>query len=182
MTLITGCIGEDKNVENTEIPDPIDLSGGKTDDQGGMVIGEHFGPNGQIFYRENSPQGHDNPAWFHTLVQGLFPYYFEHKQLGWEEIVIYVTDYSKVDYKIETIRDKNYISSHTSADTFKNAKKIKYIAESDVLGGMGKELIPFSDEKDIDRFTNNYGGKILSFTDITLEWIKNYIKKDRDNI
>ncbi len=179
LMFLSGCMGSrNEDMGETDVPSPIDLSGGKTDDQGGMVIGEHFGPNGQIFYRDNSPEGHDNPAWFHTLIHGLFPYYFEHKELGWEEIAIYVTDYSKINYTVETVREKKYISTHTQPETFNHAREVKYIAESNVLGGMGKELIPFSKQNDIEEFTNKYGGEILSFDDITFEWINNYIKKD----
>ena len=114
---LAGCLGTDSSSE--EAPDPIDLSGTKYDYQGGMEIGAHGGPNGQIFYDGEQPQsvggpasfrnthaGHDdgggdktdNLAWFHTLVFGLFPYHFERLDRGWEAAAIYVTDYSSVEW------------------------------------------------------------------------------------
>ena len=60
-----------------------------------MVVGEHFGPNGQVFYEEHSPEGDDGPARFHTLVAGLSPYHSRQERRG-----------------------RTYISSHTAAGSF----------------------------------------------------------------
>lgn len=170
-----GCSGG--GATQQPIPDPIALDGGKQDDQGGMVIGEHFGPNGQIFYRNNSPEGHDNPAWFHTLTAGLFPYYFEHQRLGWDAVAIYVTDYSRVDYNLDTEAGKTYISTHTEADTFGFANEMTYVAGSEVLGGMGKELIPFSEDADAEVFVDEHGGSRVEFEVITAEWLGEYLRR-----
>ncbi len=139
-----------------------------------MVIGEHSGPNGQIFYEENSPDGHDNPAWFHTLVSGLFPYLFERERRGWTAVAVYVTDYSQADYEMETRGRKVFISSHTDPETFAPARTLQYVAGSEVVGGMGKELIPFSDEADVDQFTNEYGGRSVEYDDVDPEFISDY--------
>lgn len=178
IAAVAGCIGgQAADPEPTEAPpEPIDLSGGKTDDMGGMIIGEHFGPNGQIFYKENSPEGHDNPAWFHTLVSTLFPYYFEKRKLGWEVAAFYVTDYSVVDYDLETIDEKTYISSHTNTGTFGDAMAMTYVHGSEVLGGMGKALVPFSDGGDAADFASEHGGDTMSFDEITPEFIADYIR------
>ncbi|MDY7082220.1 MAG: nitrous oxide reductase accessory protein NosL [Halobacteria archaeon] len=77
-TGLAGCMGmadKDSNRDSGDIPDPIALSGGKQCDVCGMVIGKHPGPNAQIFYRENSPEEHPNPAWFDSLKACMFPYY-----------------------------------------------------------------------------------------------------------
>lgn len=164
---LAGCLGGGNDSEDDEnVPDPIALSGGKADDRGGMIIGEHYGPNGQIFYDDNSPSGHDNPAWFHTLVAGLFPYHFEKRNEGWTADAIYVTDYSRVDYEVRVPRDTPVISSHTAADTFGDARELTYVAGSEVHGGMGPELIPFGDGADADSFVDEYGGRQVAFEDV----------------
>lgn len=141
-----------------------------------MFIGNHYGPNGQIFYVNHSPDGHDNPAWFHTLVSGLFPYHFKHKDRDWVVSAIYVTDYSSVDFEIESIDGHKYISTHTSAETFGDAKQMTYVESSEVWGGMGKALIPFSKPKDAEEFTTEYGGDTISFDEIDQQFISEYIR------
>ncbi|KAB1185047.1 MULTISPECIES: nitrous oxide reductase accessory protein NosL [Haloferax] len=169
---LAGCLGDD----TASKPAPVDLSGGKEDDQGGMVIGLHAGPNGQIFYRDHEPDGHPNPAWFHTLSMGLFPYYFEHQQMGWEATAIYVTDYSIVDYTLTTDGGETFISTHTDADTFGDATEMTYVVDSEVNGGMGKDLIPFSVTDDANAFVDEHGGSTVEFADVTSEWLSGYMR------
>lgn len=174
-TTIAGCT-EGRTAEEP-IPDSISLDGGKQDDQGGMVIGSHFGPNGQIFYRENAPEGHENPAWFHALTAGLFPYYFEHRRLGWEAVAIYVTDYARVDYDLVEESGATYVSSHTGADTFGLADQMAYVADSGVHGGMGSALIPFSVDADAESFVDTHGGSTVDFDTITADWLGDYLQR-----
>jgi nitrous oxide reductase accessory protein NosL len=165
-----GCLGTLGSSDSK--PDPIDLSGTKKDDQGGMVIGKHGGPNGQIFYENNAPD-HGNPAWFHTLTYGMFPYYFEHEQLGWTAEAIYVTDYSLVDYDPPTEGGLT-LPAPTAADTFGDAKTMTYVVESRARGGMGPAIVPFSRESDADSFAETYGGRTLAFDDISPEFVSQY--------
>ncbi|WP_232700306.1 nitrous oxide reductase accessory protein NosL [Halobacterium wangiae] len=174
-TALAGCTvlgGASGDQEAGPKPDPVDLSGGKADDQGGMLIGEHFGPNGQIFYADHSPEGHDNPAWFHTLAVGLFPYHFAREQQGWTADAIYVTDYSTVDYDLTERKGRQYITSHTAADTFGDAEALTYVAGSRVHGGMGTELLPFSDDSDASEFVSTHGGETVAFDDIDREFLQ----------
>ncbi|WP_396613619.1 nitrous oxide reductase accessory protein NosL (plasmid) [Haloferax sp. S1W] len=175
---LTGCLGgNNAAADSTTKPEPIDLSGGKQDDHGGMVIGEHFGPNGQVFYRKHSPEGHDNPAWFHTLSMGLFPYHFERTREGWEPVAIYVTDYSRVEYELVSEGGETYISSHTAAETFGDATEMTYVVESEIRGGMGRELLPFSSADDANSFVTEYGGSAVSFDEVTSEWLAEYLDR-----
>ncbi|KAB1191181.1 MULTISPECIES: nitrous oxide reductase accessory protein NosL [Haloferax] len=170
--VLAGCLGGNSEPK----PEPIDLSGGKEDDQGGMVIGNHAGPNGQIFYRNESPDGHDNPAWFHTLSMGMFPYYFEHERMGWEATAIYVTDYSNVEFTLSSDGGRQFISTHTTADTFGDATELTYVVGSSVYGGMGPDLLPFSDTADADSFVDEHGGSTVEFSDVTSEWLNGYLR------
>jgi copper chaperone NosL len=167
---IAGCLGG----TTADRPDPVDLSGGKADDQGGMLIGKHGGPNGQIFYENNSPEGHDNPAWFHTLAFGLFRYHFRHERRGWEASAIYVTDYSLFEYDLQERDGRLYMPSPTAAETFGDARDVTYVMDSEVYGGMGPALIPFSVDGDAEGFVGDHGGQTVAFDDITPQLIGEY--------
>jgi nitrous oxide reductase accessory protein NosL len=134
---LSGCFGVSDSGDDGSVPDPVDLSGNKVDDEGGMQIEPHGGPNGQIYYADNSPDGHDNPAWFHTLSHGLFPYHFDRLEEGWDPEVIYVTDYSSIDHELIDREGGTYMPSPTAPDTFADAEGLTYVIESEVLGGMG---------------------------------------------
>jgi copper chaperone NosL len=172
----SGCLGalDGGSAAADDTPTPVSLSGEKQDDQGGMVIGKHGGPNGQIFYAENSPEGRENPAWFHTLTYGLFPYYFERKRRGWTAEVVYVTDYSNVDYTVREGGGRAVVSSPTAADTFGDAEAMTYVVESTVEGGMGPAMLPFSAGGDADAFVDEYGGRRLAFGEITETFVRRY--------
>ena len=157
-----------------QAPDPVDLSGQKTDFQGGMVIGDHGGPNGQIFYEETEPKPRqgagvegnspDNLAWFHTLVYGLFPYHFEMRNSGAQAAAIYVTDYSTVDWELSS--DTMIMPAPTSPETFADATELTYVVGSDARGGMGSTLLPFSNSDDAARFISEYNGRTINYDEI----------------
>jgi nitrous oxide reductase accessory protein NosL len=181
---LAGCLGSDG--DGSEAPEPVSLSGTKYDYQGGMEIGAHGGPNGQIFYEDEEPEpvggpasfrnthsGHDdsgdqtaNLAWFHTLVFGLFPYHFERLDRGWEAAAVYVTDYSTVEWDVPEDSARPTMPAPTGADTFADATGLYYVGESDVTGGMGPALHPFSEQSEADAFADNYNGTVYEFDDI----------------
>jgi copper chaperone NosL len=170
---LAGCLGSD---DGENAPDPVDLSGTKFDYQGGMEIGAHGGPNGQVFYQSEQPQPvagdapgsdeNENLAWFHTLVFGLFPYHFDRQAQGWEPAVVYVTDYSVVDWDLNEDAETPVMPAPTGADTFADATELTYVGESDVMGGMGPALHPFSDEDEATTFAENHDGTTYTFDDI----------------
>lgn len=174
----SGCLGVLDSGDDGSVPDPVDLSGDKVDDEGGMEIGPHGGPNGQIYYTDNSPSGHDNPAWFHTLSHGLFPYHFDRLDEGWDPEVIYVTDYSSIEYELIDREGGTYMPSPTAPDTFADAEGLTYVIESEVLGGMGADLFPFSVADDADTFTEKHGGSTIGFGDIDRQLIET-IRQER---
>lgn len=167
--LLAGCAGRQSNGGGP--PDPVSLSENKACDVCGMVISEHPGPNGQIFYREHSPENHDNPARFDSTKACLFPYYFEHEQLDWTAEIVYVTDYSLIDYDISVVEGQQYIETATSAETFSNADDVVFVVGSDVHGAMGPDFIPFSDADDGTSFAEEYGGRTVRMDDITPEML-----------
>ena len=171
-----GCLGVlDSGDGSGPAPDPVDLSGTKFDYEGGMEIGRHGGPNGQIFYADNepetphdpgdAPEARDDLAWFHTLVFGLFPYHLDRLDDGWTAEAVYVTDYSTVDWELSGEGNRQ-MPAPTAADTFADATELTYVAQSGVRGGMGPELFPFSGGNDAEAFVERNGGQTLLFDDI----------------
>lgn len=169
---LAGCLSG-----NTEpVPDPVDLSGQKTDYQGGMVIGDHGGPNGQVYYTDAKPEPRHGPiqgseetehlAWFHTLAHGLFPYHFAMLDDGAEAAVVYVTDYSQVDWEIPKGTERKKMPAPTAPDSFADATDLSYAVETDVMGGMGPDLMPFSDTDEAETFVDDHGGRTITYNDI----------------
>jgi copper chaperone NosL len=161
--VLAGCLGGDGGTR----PDPIDLAGGKQCDVCGMIIGDHYGPNAQIFYVDNSPESHANPAYFESLKACMFPYYFAHENYGWEVAAVYATDYSRTDYSLPSAGDRTYISTHTAAETFADATALSYVVGSAIDGAMGGDFLPFSASEDANAFADEHGGEVLAFEDIT---------------
>ena len=162
---LAGCLGE-RSGGPTAAPDPVALSGGLQCDVCGMVIGKHPGPNGQIFYREQRPEGHDNPARFDSLKQCLLPYRLEHERLDWTASAVYVTDYSAVEYSLQTEGGETYISSHVEPGSFAPAEELVYVVESDVQGAMGPDFVPFSSRSDAESFAAEQGGELVEYGEI----------------
>ena len=175
IVALSGCL-DNLSGGDEDSSSPVDLSGGKLDYQGGMEIGRHAGPNGQIFYADQTADtvhesagadgGQENLAWFHTLVHGLFPYHFERLGRGWEADGIYVTDYSRTDWELVEMDNQPHMPSPTAPETFADATELTYVAESNVAGGMGPELFPFSEESEASMFAQEYNGTLLEFDNI----------------
>lgn len=178
---LAGCLDAIGGSGSAEAPDPVDLSGGKFDDQGEMEIGPHGGANGQIFYEDEVPEGRvEGPFWFHTLVFGLFPHYFDHTDRGWDIDVAYVTDFSAVEYEIQEREGMAAMPSPTAPETFADATDLTYVVESDVMGGMGPDLHPFSDVSEADSFVDEHGGRTVEFDEIGRELIETLRERDHD--
>ena len=158
---LAGCGGSG----SSSTPDPVSLGERKQCDVCGMVIEDHPGPNGQTFYKNHSPEGHDNPARFDALTE-LFTYHFEKTSLGWEVAAMYVTDYSGVDFTVDEQDGTKYISSFVVPDTFAPASDLVYVINSPVQGAMGPDLIPFSAETDATAFAKTHGGQVISYDEI----------------
>ncbi|WP_135823357.1 nitrous oxide reductase accessory protein NosL [Halorussus ruber] len=162
---LAGCLGG-LTGDGGQAPAAVSLAGGLACDVCGMVIEKHPGPNGQIFYADESPEGHDNPARFDSLKQCFFPYKLEHDQMGWNLDAAYVTDYSSVEYDVSTQGGATTISSFTKPESFARAADLKYVVDSEVEGAMGPDFMPFSEEDDAQSFADEYGGEVVEYGDI----------------
>ncbi|WP_440989429.1 nitrous oxide reductase accessory protein NosL [Haloarchaeobius baliensis] len=163
-TALAGCLGGDGG---GDAPAAISIGSNDACDNCGMVIANHPGPNGQIFWQDYTPDEHDAPFRFDALKQCLFPHLFDNRDKGRTTAAVYVTDYSAVEYTVSTSEDAPYISSHPEAGSFAPAQDLSYVVGSDVNGAMGADFVPFSDSGDADAFADEYGGDVVSFDDIT---------------
>jgi len=185
MALFAGCLGSEGT---RDAPQPVDLSGPKFDYQGSMEIGAHGGPNGQIFYKDETPQPAadddsaddrtENLAWFHTLVFGLFPYHFDRQARGWDTEAVYTTDYSLVDWTLSENDARPVMPAPTSGETFANATDLTYVGKSGINGGMGPALHPFSDQQEAASFAEEYDGTTYAYDDINPTLIESLQKQE----
>lgn len=152
--------------DESDRPAPRALGDGVGCDVCGMVIDKHPGPNGQVFYGDEGPEGHSPPARFDSLKQCFFPYRLEHEEMGWSETAAYVTDYSAVDYDVSSEGGTTTISSHVEPSSFGVARELQYVVGSDVRGAMGPDFLPFSDADDAAAFADEYGGDVVGFDEI----------------
>jgi copper chaperone NosL len=160
-TALTGCLGT-----GSAPPDPVTLTEEDRCDKCGMVIPHHPGPNAEIFYADNQPSDHENPARFCSSWEA-FQYDFERLDRGWSRQAFYATDYSDVDYEVRTEAGDRYISSHPNAEAFVDGTAVTFVAGSSVLGAMGADLIGFTAEADATAFADEYGGDVIAFGDVT---------------
>lgn len=158
---LAGCGGS----RPSSTPEPVSLGDGRQCDVCGMVIQDHPGPAGQIFYSTHSPEGHANPAWFDTVTE-LFSYHFAKTSLDWEAASMYVTDYSTVDYSIDEHDGTKYISSFVYPESFAPASDLVFVTNSAVQGAMRTDLLPFSVAADAASFVDTHGGEVIGYGDI----------------
>lgn len=159
---LAGCLGDD-DVE-TETPTPIALDDNQECDVCGMLIAQHPGPNGQVFFEDYPPE-RDGPAWYDSIRE-LYVDRFMLEDRGEEPIITYVTDYSSVNWDIIETDGTRQISGHVAADSFTDARDVTFVIESEVQGVMGVDLIPFSDEDDATAFVEEYGGQTVPASDV----------------
>lgn len=162
---LAGCLGG-----NGEVPEPVTLTTEDTCEVCGMVIPNHPGPSTEIFYRDQQPSGHDNPARFDSTWEA-YQYHFERRDRGWETAAFYVTDYSSVDYSVFTDAGETLVSTHPEAEAFVLVEEVVFVVGSEVKGAMGRDLIGFSSRSDAEAFRDEYGGELAEHGDVTPEMI-----------
>jgi len=115
-----GCLGGLGTDGGGDAPEAVALTGGEQCDACGMVIDQHPGPAGQLFYADHSPEGHDNPARFCSAWE-TFSYALDREDDGWNRAGGYLTDYSTVEYDLFDDGGRTFISAHLDADAFADA-------------------------------------------------------------
>jgi len=163
---LAGCLGGDG--DGGDVPSPTTMGQQDECDVCGMVIPNHPGPTTEIFYADQQPSGHDNPARFDSTWEA-FQYDFERQNRGWERQVMYVTDYSAVDYDLTEDGGDLLISTHPEAEAFADASDVTFVAGSAVIGAMGRDLLGFGEEGDASAFRDEHGGETYTLEEVTPE-------------
>ena len=156
---VAGCSGG----ENASIT-PVSLDGKRACDQCGMIIEDHPGPVGQIHFEDDEPEG-GRPGQFCSSTC-TYRYRFDAEAEGRTVEAAFLTDYSSVEYEVFTEGGDTQFSSHVESEAFERMPALTVVARSEVVGAMGPELIPFSEEGDVTAFTDEYGGEPMPATDV----------------
>jgi nitrous oxide reductase accessory protein NosL len=161
---LAGCTGSFTGSTQTEQRDAITLTEEDHCDVCGMVIPNHPGPSSEIFYADSQPNDHANPARFDSTWEA---FKFDFAREDWTRQAFFVTDYSSVEYELITDGGQQLISRHVDAASFVDAQSVTFVVGSEVVGTMGDDLIAFSDEPDANAFSQEYGGDLVTFDDVT---------------
>ena len=132
-------------------------------DRCGMQIHAHPGATAQVYLSEGSPHGREGPAWFDSSWEA-YQYVFEHDL---EASAWFVTDYSEFDPAITMDGGTPTIARGVDAESFRDAEGVIYVADSRVVGAMGRDLIGFGDRDDAALFQETYGGAITEHESVT---------------
>ncbi|OLZ40576.1 nitrous oxide reductase accessory protein NosL [Natrinema saccharevitans] len=166
LTALAGCL----NGNEASNPDPVTIEDGTNCDNCTMAIVDYPGPVGESFYDDAEELlDEDRPAQFCSSLC-TYAFTFEHEDEQ-EPSVTYVTDYSSVDYEIDTGGDAPEITSHVEADAFAPITDLTLVVDSEVEGAMGASMIGFSDSDDADAFQADYGGDLYDHGDVSRDLV-----------
>ncbi len=161
---LAGCLGD----RDRETPAAVSLDDGQACDQCGMVIEQHPGPTGQVFF-EDHPPDREGPAWFCSGTC-TYSYRFDREDDGETPIITYLTDYSAVEYSVDD-GDEPSVSAHLAAEEYRDEADLSVVVASDVIGAMGPDLIPFTEASDAEAFAAEYGGDVQAASDVDRELV-----------
>lgn len=114
----------------------------------GMIIENFSGPKGQLFHRQ------DTKARKFCSTRDALSYYFEPENKR-NVVEIYVHDMAVMPWDV--LDDNHFI----------DGRKAWYVIESSKRGAMGATLASFAQKQDAQAFANEFGGKVLSFEELT---------------
>jgi len=116
----------------------------------GMMISEFSGPKGEIYRKEGGGVKK------FCSTRDMFSYYLDpENKRNVSQLLVH--DMSKMPW--DKLNDTFFI----------DAKQAWFVAGSTKTGAMGKTLASFSKKEDAAAFAKEYGGKVISFKQITLD-------------
>ena len=119
----------------------------------GMLITRFDGPKGEIFRKETGEQ-----VFKFCSTRDMFSYYLDPENKR-NVAQMLVHDMSKMPWGSDSINDKYFI----------DAKTAWYVTGSEKTGAMGETLASFSQQSDAQAFAKEFGGKVISFADISYD-------------
>lgn len=144
-----GCLGG-------ETPPPATIADDAQCADCGMVIATQPGPAGQTIY-----QGDSEPTQFCSAVCA-YRHRFDHSG---GVTVTYLTDYSAVDYRVQS--SPPVVSAQLDTAAFTEEDVLNLVVESSLKGAMGPALVPFSESSDAVLVTDEYGGEVINASEVT---------------
>jgi len=150
-----GCLPED----DTVLPAPQELTQDAVGYYCQMTVADHPGPKAQIFLRNS-----DKPVWFPSVRDA-----FAFLMLPGEAKTVKAIFVSKVQ-----INDRGEVLNweKSAPAHWINGKEAIYVIESRKKGGMNlNEVVPFSDKTSALKFINKYAGRIVTFSEVSADYI-----------
>lgn len=132
-------------------PSPLELTRDSACAVCGMIIVDFPGAKAQIHYRKGK---------YSTFCSTLdmFLFYLQPDRPA-DIVALYVNDMGKAD----GTRPKGH---------WIDALKAFYVQGGDIMGPMGEALVPFEERKDAEAYREKHGGKIIAFTDVTMDMLQ----------
>jgi copper chaperone NosL len=150
MAVLAGCGPETTGPP----PPPFDLNAEATGHYCGMNLLEHKGPKGQIILASQAA-----PIWF-SSARDAFSFTMlpdEPKDIR----AVYVSDMAKAP-SWDDPGASNWVDAH----------KAFFVIGSTKQGGMGApETVPFSDRAAAEKFTAEYGGRVVTFDEVPRDYV-----------
>ncbi|CAM5786063.1 nitrous oxide reductase accessory protein NosL [Castellaniella caeni] len=145
-----GCMRHDPIAEQK----PVDIQKNDTCAVCGMYLKNAPGPRAEAYVK-----GRKQPLKFDS-TRDFFAYALqpEHRAILQHQ---FVQDCAKIDW--------NHPSD--AADSFTDAQAAYYVAWQPLAGAMGPTLASFAQQGDATRFVQQYGGRIVRYTEITPQMI-----------
>lgn len=126
-----------------------------------MYLADHGGPKAQIHLA-----GFDEPLWFAQVSDAVA--YLHDPERTAEIRAVYVSDMSKAPSW-----------SNPGRENWTAASTAYFVIESKQMGGMGvREAVPFSSEADAQAFSAREDGRVVSFDEISDEYVRPMVEPD----
>jgi len=151
LTSLASC--SDKTEQQQMLHQAVLMESGDECHLCGMLITRFDGPKGEVFRKETGTQ-----VFKFCSTQDMFSYYLDPENKR-NIAQMLVHDMSKMPWGSDSIDDKYFI----------DAKTAWYVVGSEKKGAMGDTLASFSQQSDAQAFANEFGGKVISFTDINYD-------------
>lgn len=117
----------------------------------GMIVVDFPGAKAQIHFRKGKY------SMFCSTLD-MFLFYLQPDRPA-DIVALYVNDMGKAD--------REHPKGHWT-----DAAKAFYVQGGDVMGPMGEALVPFGERKDAEQYREKHGGRIIAFSDVTMDMLQ----------
>lgn len=145
---LTACSGEE--AKTTARPDPVHFESGDECHVCGMIIEGFPGPKGQAITEE------DQQVRKFCSTRDMFAWLLQPENVN-RNHTLYVHDMAQTDWQ------------NPNDTALIDARNAFFVVGSDRKGAMGPTLASFATESAAQEFMKEYGGKVLKYSEITLD-------------